>query len=162
MAGGPVYPMSTFPVTADVVFANVHEGDGANSKQDIGLGVEASVNPDGIWRLRFPMPVVIPSGSPKLRIIMLADAVTGAAKINPKWTSVAMGVDPSSATLTAEGTFTFTWSTNDDDEYQELVIDLDGTTAPAAEEIVIMDLTFETTSWTLAQILTCYPSIFWE
>lgn len=162
MAGGPVSPISTFPVTVDRVFANVHEGDGANSKQDIGLGVEASVGADSIWRLRFKMPEVLPAtGTGKLQLWALADAITGVAKVNPKWASVAPGEDPSSATLNAETAGTITWSTNDDDEYQELKITLDADTLVAGE-MVVMDLTFETASWTLAQISTWYPWIIWE
>lgn len=161
MAGGPVSPISTFPVTVDRVFASVHEGDGANSKQDSAMGVEASVGADAIWRLRFKMPEVLPSGTGKLQLWALADAITGVAKANPKWASLGAEEDPSSITLNAEGTSTLTWSTADDDEYKELLITLDADTLVAGE-MVVMDLTFETTSWTLAQVSTWYAWIIWE
>jgi hypothetical protein len=56
MAGGPFFPNSAVPVTANRVFPNIHIGAGANSKHEEGLGVEASVGADSIWRLRFWMP----------------------------------------------------------------------------------------------------------
>lgn len=162
MAGGPIFPHSAFPVTAGRVFPNFHVGDGANSKQDEGLGVEASVGADSTWRLRFQMPPsTLPTGTGKLRLLALADAVAGVAKVNPKWASVAVEEDPSSATLNVEGTQTVTWSAADDDVYKELKVDLDADTLVASEEVV-MDLVFETTDWTLAQVSTWIASIIWE
>lgn len=161
MAGGPIFPHSTFPVTADRVFPNFHVGAGANSKHDEGLGVEASVGADSTWRLRFQMPPSLPTGTGKLRLLALANATSGVAKVNPKWVSVAVEEDPSGATLNAEGTSTVTWSTGDDDQYKELKVTLDAETLVASEEVV-MDLVFETTSWTLAQVSTWIASIIWE
>lgn len=162
MAAGPIFPHSTFPVTAGRVFPNFHVGDGANSKQDEGLGVEASVGADSTWRLRFQMPPDLTGlGTGKLRLLALADAVAGVAKVNPTWASVAVEEDPSSATLNGEGTQTVTWSAGDDDVYKELKVDLDADTLVANEEVV-MDLIFETTDWTLAQVSTWIVSIIWE
>src|SRR4030066_221175 len=103
MSGGPIFPNSIYPVTAGRVFPNFHVGAGANSKHDEGLGVEASVGADSTWRLRFQMPPVLPTGTGKLRLLALANATSGDARVNPKWVSVAVGEDPSSATLVAEG-----------------------------------------------------------
>lgn len=161
MAGGPIFPHSAFPVTAGRVFPNFHVGAGANSKQDEGLGVEASVGADSTWRLRFQMPPTLPTGTGKLRLLALANATSGVAKVNPKWVSVAVEEDPSGATLNAEGTSTVTWSTGDNDQYKELKVTLDADSLVASEEVV-MDLVFETTSWTLAQVSTWIASIIWE
>ena len=161
MAGGPVSPSSEFPVTVDRVFPNVHEGAGANSKQDLGLGVEASLGADAIWRLRFKAPEVLPSGTATLQLWALANATAGNAKVNPKWASVTIEEDPSAATLNAEGVGTLTWGAGDDDQYKELKIVLDADTVVAGE-MIVMDLTFETASWTLAQISTWYTMIIWE
>ena len=161
MAGGPIFPHSAFPVTAGRVFPNFHVGAGANSKHDEGLGVEASVGADSTWRLRFQMPPSLPTGTGKLRLLALANATSGVAKVNPKWVSVAVEEDPSGATLNAEGTSTVTWSTGDNDQYKELKVNLDADTLVASEEVV-MDLVFETTSWTLAQVSTWIASIIWE
>ena len=162
MAGGPLFPCSIYPVTSARVWANVHVGAGANSKQDYGLGVQASVGADSIWRLRFNLPpTALPTGTGKLRLLALANATANSAKVNPKWASVAVGEDPSAATLQAEGTSTLTWAAGDNDKYKELKITLDADTMVAGE-IVVMDLTFETSSWTLAVVSTWIPSIIWE
>lgn len=161
MAGGPIFPHSAFPVTAGRVFPNFHVGASANSKHDEGLGVEAGVGADATWRLRFQMPPTLPTGTGKLRLLALANATSGVAKINPKWVSVAIEEDPSGATLNAEGTSTVTWSTGDNDQYKELKVTLDADTLVASEEVV-MDLVFETTDWTLAQVSTWIASVIWE
>lgn len=162
MAGGPILPHSAFPVTSGRVFPNFHVGAGANSKHDEGLGVEASVGADSIWRLRFLMPPTqLPTGTCKLRLLALANATSGSAKVNPKWASVAVEEDPSSATLQAETTQTLTWAAGDADQYKELKVTLDADT-PVAGEMIVMDLTFETSSWTLAQVSTWISSVIWE
>lgn len=162
MAGGPIFANSTYLGGASGrLFPNFHVGAGANSKHDGGIGVAASLASDSIARLRFQMPPTLPSGTGKLRLLALANATSGAAKVNPKWASVAVEEDPSSATLNAEGTGTVTWASGDNDQYKELKVDLDADTLVAGE-IVAMDLTFETSSWTLAQVSTWIPSIIWE
>ena len=162
MAGGPIYPHSAFPVTAGNVFPNFHVGAGANSKHDSGLGVAASIAADSTWRLRFLMPpTALPSGTCKLRLLALANATTGNAKVNTKWVSVAAAEDPSSATLNAEGTSTLSWAAGGNDKYTELKITLDADT-PVASEMIVMDLVFETTSWTLAQVSTWIAAVIWE
>lgn len=160
MAGGPIFPHSAYPTTSDA-FPSFHVGAGANSKHDEGFGVSASLGTNTIWRLRFQMPPSLPTGTCKLRLLALANATSGAAKVNPKWVSVAVEEDPASATLNDEGTGTVTWSTGDNDQYKELKVTLDADTVVASEEIV-MDLTFETTSWTLAQVSTWIASVIWE
>ena len=160
MAGGPLFPHSAYPVSSRV-FPNFHVGAGANSKHDEGLGVEASLGADAIWRLRFQMPPTLPTGTGKLRLLALANSAANAAKVNPKWVSVAVEEDASAAALNAEGTGTITWATSDEDVYKELKITLDADTLVASEEVV-MDLTFETASWTLAQVSTWIVSIIWE
>jgi hypothetical protein len=158
--GGPIFPHSAFPVTADVVYPNVHVGGGANSKHDEGMGVMASVDADGIWRLRFQMPATLPTGTLKLKLVGIANASTGNAKVNPKWNGVGEAEDPSAATLnTATGVQTIAFTAVDD--YKTTYISLTGGTLAAKDELV-MDLTFETSSWTLAAVSTWIASIVWE
>lgn len=154
MTGGPIFPCSAYPVTAGRVFPNIHVGAGSGSKYDDGLGVEASVGADATWALRFQMPPgSLPSGTCELRLLALANATSGAAKVNPKWASVAVEEDPSSATLNAEGTQTLTWGAGDNDQYKSLTVTLDADT-PVAGEILVMSLVFETSGYTLAQVST--------
>jgi hypothetical protein len=163
MPGGPIFPHSAFPVTAGRVFPVVHVGAGANSKQEEGLGVDdaTAIVSDVIWRLRFLMPPTLPSGTGKLRILSLANATSGALKINPKWASVAVEEDPSSATLNAEGTSTITWSTGDDDQYKETKVTLDADTL-VVDEMVVMDFVIENTGTTLAVTSLHHVAIIWE
>lgn len=161
MAGGAIFPYSAYPVTAAKLFPNIHVGAGANSKHEEGLAVMASLDADAIWRLRFVCPPALPTGTGKLRIRALANATTGAAKINPKWASVAAEEAPDVATLQAEGVGTITWSTGDNDQYKVLDTVLDADTL-VADEIVVMDLTMTTSGWTLAQVMTFQAYIVWS
>lgn len=161
MAGGPIFPNSSYPVTAGRAFPNFHVGAGASSKHDQGLGVEASVGADTTWRLRFQLPpTALPSGTCQLRLLALANATSGNAKVNPKWASVAAAEDPSSATLNAEGTQTLSWAAGGADKYTELTVTLDADT-PVAGETIVMDLVFETASWTLAAVSTWIVCVRW-
>lgn len=162
MASGPILPISVVPITDGRVFPNVHVCAGSGFKQIMGLGVEASVGADATWRLIFQMPpTALPTGTGKLRLMALANATSGSAKVNPKWASCAMATDPSGLTLVAETTQTLTWAAGDNDKFKELKIILDAATL-TADQLVVMDLVFETTSWTLAQISTWLASIIWE
>lgn len=160
MAGGPIYPHSTFPVDAGKVFPNVYVGGGANSKQEEGLGVMASVDADCTWRLRFQIPPTVPTGTMKLRLIALANATSGDAKVTVKDTNVAAGSSPSGATLTSETQATITWAAGDNDKYKEAKVTL--TPTPAGNDFLVVDVVFNTTSWTLAQISTWFISLIWE
>ena len=160
MAGGPFWPHSAFPAQ-DEAFPNFHNGDGAFSDHDEGLGIAADQTADAIWELRWLMPPTLPSGTAKLRIISLADAITGDLQVNPKWVSVAMGADPSSTSLNAEGTTEIAWNTDDDDTYIETKITLDADTI-VADEMIVMDLVFEDTDATLGQISTHMVSMVFE
>lgn len=160
MAGGAVEPISAVPATAGKVFPLVYSG-GTNARLIETLGVMASLNGDAIWYLTFIMPQTLPSGTAKLRLLCMANATSGNAKINPKWVSVAAGEIPDTMTLNAEGVNTVSWSSGDADKFKELKVTLDADTI-VANEVVFMALTFETSSWTLAQKLGCLASIHWE
>lgn len=161
MAGGPLQPISSYPVDAGKTFPYVYTGAGSGSRHEEMLGVMASVSADCTWRLRFLFPPTLPSGTCKLRVLTLANKASLVAKFNPKWASVAPEEDPSSATLNAEGTQTVTWSTGDADQYKETKVALDADT-PVAGEVLVMDVVFETASWTLDVVSGWYFSVIWE
>lgn len=162
MAGGPIFPFSAVPRTAGKIFPNVHKGT-TNSKLLSGLGVMASLNADATWDLQFQMPPSIPTGTPKLVLLALANSTANVAKVNPKWVGVSRsGGNPDTASLSAEGVSTVTWAAGDNDDFKETKITLDATTAPAADQVVVMELVFETSSWTLAVVSTWIPYIIWE
>lgn len=158
MAGGPIFPHSALPITSPRVYPNVHAATNAHLE---GLGVEASVGADSTWRLWYLMPPSLPSGTMKLLLTGVANATSGNAKVNPKWKSFAAEETYSSPSLNAEGTSTVSWGASDNDQFKETKITLDADT-PVAGEYVILDLVFETSSWTLAQISTWTAAIIWE
>jgi hypothetical protein len=137
-------------------------GAGANSKQDEGLGVAASIAADSTWRLRFQIPPAIPTGTAKLLLRALANATTGAAKVTPQLAKVAGGSSPSGATLTAEAQQTVTWTAVD--VYLDTKVTLTNTTIVTGDEnkALVCDLVFNTTGWTLAQVSTWQVSVIWE
>lgn len=157
-----IFPFSQIPVTTDRTYWNVHVGAGSNSKHTEGMGVEASVGADSIWRLRLKFPTILPPGKTcKLVLEALANATSGNAKINPKWASVAAEEAPDAATLQAETTQTLSWGAGDNDQIKQLKVTL-GADTPVAGEWCVMDLTFETSSWTLAQVSTWIAYIIFE
>jgi len=161
MAGGPIHPFSEYP-TGSGAFPYIYQGGGANSKHERTLGIKASLDADVAWRLRFSLPPALPaSGTFKLRLRALANATSGVAKVNAKWASVAPEESPSAAALDAEGTTTVTWGAGDADQYKEAKVVLDAGT-PVSGEVVVMDLVFETASWTLAAISGWQPELIWE
>lgn len=161
MANTVLHPISAVPITTDRVYPNIHVCAGSGFKHIEGLGVQASVGADATWRIVFQVPQTLPTGTCKLRLLALANATSGNAKVNPKWASCAVEEDPSSLTLQAETVQTVSWSTGDNDQFKELKVTLDADTVVAGE-IIVMDLVFETSSWTLAQISTWLASVIWE
>lgn len=158
MAGGPVWPHSSHPDVNGRVFPGPHIG-ATNSAIDFGMQVEASLGADSIWHLRFQVPEILPSGTGKLRLLALAANSTQVARVNPKWVSAALTQNPDTLTRNAEGVQSITWTASD--AYLETKITLDADTIVAGE-IIVMDMTFETASWTLSDVSTWWASIIWE
>ena len=159
MAGGPIQPFSIKPDTADRTFSNFG-GSGSDTE---GMGIEASLGADATWKLRWKMPPVIPTGTLKLDLGMIVNATTGNAKVNPKWAAAApSGVDIDALSLTAEGVSTIAAPATANQNVQTKFT-LDAATLPTAGQILVMDLVFETASWTLAAVSTwIHPVLIWE
>lgn len=162
MAGGPIYHLA--PYTADTAgnaFPNFYSGGGGNaSPVDFGLGIAASLGADATWQLRFPMPASIPSGTLKLRLLQLANATSGTAKFTVKDGTVAAGSSPSAVSLTSETQSSVTWAAGENDKYKETKVTL--TASPSANDMLVVAITFNTASWTLAQVLTTIATVIWE
>jgi len=154
VAGGPIFPRSSYPVTTSRVFPNFHAATNAHTE---GLGYEASLGADSIWRLWFQMPPTLPTGTMKL-LLRVISAGAGNVKLNPKWKSFGSAETVSSPSLNAEGVATITTVA---DQFIETKITLDADTPVAGEE-VILDLVGETSGWTLASVSTAIASIIWE
>lgn len=162
MAGGAIFPHSQFPGdTTGRLFPYMYSGAGANAAPvEEGMGVKASLDADATWQLRFMMPPSIPSGTFKLRLLALANATSGAAKVTVRDGRCPAGSSPSGATLTSESQTTLTWAAGNNDQYMEAKVLL--TTTPQANDVIVVGLTFNTTGWTLAQISAWIASLIWE
>ena len=162
MAGGPIFPSSAIPDASGDVFPNVHVG-ATNGRRIQGIGVAnaTALDANRTWHVLFEMPPTLPSGTGKLRLLALANATSGAAKVNPTWGSCAVEEIYDTITLTGEGTQTITWAAGDADAFKELKVTLDADTLVAGE-IVVMNLVFEDSSFTLAVTSTWLASIIWE
>ena len=157
MAGGPILPCSAIPITSTKVFPAY-----IGTEFPQGLGYKASLDADAIWRLFYRMPpTTLPSGTGKLFLACQANATSGNAKINVKWKSWGANEVPAAASLTAEGVATITFATTAN-RLTEASIILDADTLVAGE-LVMIDLTGETSGWTLAATLSILPPpIIWE
>ena len=157
-AGGGTAPIiqasSKVPVTSGMVFPNVHVSAGSGAKYFDGLGVAdaTTLTSDAIWALQYDMPPALPTGTAKLRLRCIANATSGAMKYNVKHAACATETDCSGLTLTASGTTTITWASGDNDQFKESDTTLSDVTA---DQIELVNLTFEDSGYTLAVTATC-------
>lgn len=162
MAGGPIAPSSIYLGGASGnLFPYFYTGAGANAAPtEEGIGVIASLGSDATVHLRFPVPPTVPTGTLKLRSLLLANATSGTAKFTIKDGTCPAGTSPSGVTLTSETQSSVTWGAGDNDKYKEVKTTL--TASPAGNDVLVVAVTFNTTSWTLAQILCAIHTIIWE
>lgn len=157
MASDPIL-LSWTPITAGKVFHNNYAAQSGGEWP--GLGVMASLDGDAIWRGYCILPDPLPSGTATLDLWMRANATSGNAKINPKWVAGTTGTDIGSAAVVAEGVQTASWASGDANDLKLTSVTLDASTLTAGY-VLKMDLTFETSSWTLASPLWLFPVIRW-
>ena len=158
MAGGPLFPISAVPLTSGKVFPVLYNG-GSNDLEQM-MGVMASLDGDAVWRLAFKMPPSLPTGTPYMVLHARANATSGNAKPNVKWNNPAAEDDPGGS-VNAEGVGTITWAGGDADVIKELKVQLDAITLTAGRSVYV-DLTFETSAWTLAAQSGWQAFIIWE
>lgn len=162
MAGGPIAPHSVYLGGASGnLFPNFYAGGGGNaSAHDEGIGTVASLGSDATAELRFQVPPSVPTGTLKLLCRQLANATSGVAKFTVKDATVAAAASPSAASLTSETQSSVTWAAGDNDKYKDTKVAL--TASPAGNDTLVIAITFNSTSWTLAATLTTQPFIIWE
>ena len=161
MPGGPIFPHSIAIPSNGRVGMGPHVGS-TNSRRDEGVQVEASLGADSLVEYRFQMPPTsVPSGQAKVRLIALANATSGSAQVTVEWASVNMGSSPDTVVLGNEGTQTITWAGGEADVYKETKVDLN-LSAVGADDEIVLELTFATAGWSLAQVSTWIVSIIWE
>ena len=172
MAAGPFYPSSiyygdTSGNTFPSFYVGTNQGGTANAAPaDEGIGVVASLSADSVVQLRFILPPgsSAPSGTMKLILAGLANADPGTAA-NAKITvsdgvvSSSGGI-PSGVSLSGETLVTLSWSTGSNDAYQQAKVAL--SSSWQADGVLVVALTFNHTSWTLAANLTLLCWLVWE
>lgn len=123
---------------------------GTNSRRWMPqFGIVASLGANVDVRAMFYIQTA-PSAALKLLLTALANATTGNAKVNPSWARAATP-NYDTETLTAEGTTTITWATGEAYVPKTTKITLDALSAPTSGQYLLLQLRFETASWTLAQ-----------
>lgn len=169
MAGGPLLPSSIYVggasgnLTLAFYVGTTATGTGAVAGYSAleGVGVIASLGADALAVLQFNMPEIIPSGTLKLRLLAMANATSGNAKLDiiDGVTSPNAAIGASNFTTEAGSpTITQGWTTVD--VLVENKVNL--TVAPVANQVVTVILAFRTLNWTLAQASVWQASLVWE
>ena len=161
MSGGPILPSSVYLGGASGnLFPNFYvPATNTNAAGAIeGIGVIASLGADAPAVLQFNMPETIPTGTLKLRLLAMANATSGIAKVTVKDKNVAAGASLGTSTLNSETQVSQTWATADILVENKVTL----TSTPAANDILTVLVTFNTTGWTLAAASTWQASIVWE
>ena len=161
MAGGPILPSSIYLGGASGnLYPNFYipatNTNGAGALE--GVGCVASLGGDADAVLQFNMPESIPTGTFKLRILSMANATSGVAKISVRDKNVAAGASLGTSTLTTETLVSQTWATADILVENKVTL----TTTPTANDIVTVLVRFTASSWTLAAASTHQFSLVWE
>lgn len=168
MAGGPIGPSSVcINDTTGKVYESVYRGSGSNtSPWEEGIFVKASLDANVYVELRFPVPPTLPTGTLKIRVIALANATSGDAKVSvgagtaTPAASPAAGGNPSGVTINYAALYTITWAASENDRYKEYKNSPVAT--PAGNDILIVGVEFVTTGWTLAAASCWNFFLIWE
>jgi hypothetical protein len=162
MAGGPLLPSSVYLGGASgnlfpTFYIPATNTNTAGALE--GVGVIASLAADAPAVLQFNMPEVIPTGTLKLRILAMANATSGVAKLTVKDASTSASSNIGATTLTTETQLSQTWATADILVENKITLTA---TAPTANQITTILATFNTASWTLAAASAWQFSLVWE
>jgi hypothetical protein len=160
MSGGPVTPFSAIPATRNV-FRGYYVGTGGTPSHDIGMNVLGAITSDAVWRLRFTVPRLIPSGFLHLRILGLSNSSSGKIRVNPKWAVARAELSPSGLTLSQEGVRELTFTAADVGKYQALHIYLDAISDVQPLDTIVLDLTFEASQFTAPNRTVWQPQLVW-
>lgn len=162
MAGGPLLPSSVYLGGASGNLSPQFYIPATNTNTAgalEGIAVVASLGADAPAVLQFNMPESIPSGTLKLRILAMANATSGVAKLTVSDASTSAGSNIGATTLTSETQLSQTWATADILVENKVTLTA---TAPTANQITTILATFNHTSWTLAATSVWQFSLVWE
>lgn len=162
MSGGPLLPSSVYfggaaGLAYPVYYIPNTNTNGAGALE--GVGVIASLTADAPVVMQFNMPESIPTGTLKLRVLAMANATSGVAKLTVKDASTSAAANIGATTLTSETQLSQTWATADILVENKITLTA---AAPTANQITTVLATFNTTSWTLAAASAWQFSLVWE
>lgn len=164
MSGGPIFPSSYYLDGASgnlfpQFYVPTTNTNTAGALE--GIGVVATLGADAPAVLQFNMPESIPTGTLKLRVLAMANATSGVAKLDIADGATSAGSNVGATTLTTEAgspTISQTWATADILVENKVTL----TTAPTANQILTVLATFRTSGYTLAAVSVWQFSIVWE
>jgi len=163
MAGGPILPSSIYVGGASGNLSPwfyVPTTNTNNAGAIEGINVAASLTADAPLVLQFNLPESIPTGTLKLRLLFWANASTGNAIYTIADGGTAAGSNIGATTLTTDAS-AVSVTRSAVDIAQEIKVTMTGG-GQVANNIYTVLLTFNTTSWTLAQISVWQASLVWE
>jgi hypothetical protein len=176
MAGGPILPSSIYVggasgnLTVNFYTGTTASGTGAVANYSAFESVQCvaslnSVGADALAILQFNIPPAgaMPTGTLKLRLLAMANASTGIAKLDIIDAVTSPGTAIGASNFTTEAgspTISQNWAVAGVDILVENKVTL--TAAPTAGQIVTVILAFRNSGWTLAQTSVWQASLIWE
>lgn len=161
MSGGPILPSSVYLGGASGNLSPTFYVPATNTNaagELEGVGVVASLASDAAAILQFNMPETIPTGTLKLRCLAMANATAGVAKMTASDGVTSPGSNIGATTLTADTQISQTWATADVLVENKVTL----ASAPTANQILTVKITFNATGWTLAAVSVWQFSVVWE
>jgi hypothetical protein len=162
MSGGPLLPSSVYFGGASgnaypAFYTSAAGTTVANSTLE-GVGVVASLGAEAPVVMQFNLPESIPTGTLKCRVLGLANAATGTAKLTLTDGATPAGLNIANATFTAETQISQGWATADILVENKVTL----STVATANYIMTVLATYNHTSWTLAAASVWQFSLVWE
>ena len=163
MAGGPLLPSSVYLGGASgnlssQVYIPATNTNAAGAIE--GVAVIASLGADSTAVYQFNLPEVIPAGALKCRVLALANATAGIAKLTLADAGTAPAANIGATTLTTETQLSQTWATAD--VIVEVAKQAMTGAGQTANNIYTVKATWNATGWTLAQQSVWQLSLVWE
>ena len=140
--------LTPFPVDPGL-FSMFYSDAGSGWSKSLGMGVAGALASNAVWRMGFLLPAVLPTGTLALRLWARANATVGEARVNAKWAMCGSGANPSVTVLNTETTRALTWGAGDAGKFKLVTVVLDAV-APLPGQMLLLDLSFEATGWSLA------------
>jgi len=165
MAGGPILPSSVYLGGASgSLYPNFYipntNTNGAGALEGVGVVSSLTSSTNGYPAvMQFNMPESLPTGTLKLRMLAMANATSGVAKVTISDGKTSAGSNIGATTMTSETQTSQTWATADILVENKVTL----TTSPSANDILTVVATFNSTSaWTLAAASVWQFSVVWE